>query len=33
LYLDRGIAETFWNSGEAAYALASLHTSSGPVRV
>lgn len=28
--LDRGLIETFWNHGEAAYAIASLHTDAGP---
>lgn len=28
--IDRGIVESFWNSGEAAYTVASLHTDNGP---
>ena len=28
--VDRGLVESFWNSGEAAHALASLHTDPGP---
>jgi fructan beta-fructosidase len=28
--LDRGIVECFWNGGEAAYAIGSLHTADGP---
>jgi fructan beta-fructosidase len=28
--LDRGLVESFWNGGEAAYAIASLHTDAGP---
>ncbi|MES2570779.1 MAG: glycoside hydrolase family 32 protein [Verrucomicrobiota bacterium] len=28
--IDRGIIESFWNGGEAAYSIASLHTASGP---
>ena len=29
--IDRGIVESFWNGGEAAYSIASLHTDPGPV--
>lgn len=28
--IDRGIVESFWNGGEAAYAIGSLHTDDGP---
>ena len=28
--IDRGIVEAFWNGGEAAYSVASLHTDAGP---
>lgn len=28
--IDRGIIESFWNGGEAAYSVASLHTDPGP---
>ena len=28
--IDRGIVESFWNGGEAAYCAASLHTDEGP---
>ncbi len=28
--IDRGIVESFWNGGEAAYCLGSLHTDNGP---
>jgi sucrose-6-phosphate hydrolase SacC (GH32 family) len=28
--LDRGLVESFWNGGEAAYAIGSLHTDEGP---
>lgn len=28
--IDRGVVESFWNGGEAAYTIASLHTDSGP---
>ncbi len=28
--IDRGIVESFWNGGEAAYAIGSLHTDPGP---
>jgi fructan beta-fructosidase len=28
--IDRGIVESFWNGGEAAYSIASLHTDGGP---
>ena len=28
--IDRGLVESFWNGGEAAYAIASLHTDPGP---
>lgn len=28
--IDRGIVESFWNGGEAAYSIASLHTDAGP---
>ena len=28
--IDRGIVESFWNGGEAAYAIGSLHTDGGP---
>ncbi|NBV85734.1 MAG: glycoside hydrolase family 32 protein [Verrucomicrobia bacterium] len=28
--IDRGIVESFWNGGEAAYSAASLHTDAGP---
>lgn len=28
--IDRGIVESFWNSGEAAYTMSSLHTDNGP---
>ncbi len=28
--IDRGLVECFWNDGEAAYAVASLHTDAGP---
>jgi sucrose-6-phosphate hydrolase SacC (GH32 family) len=28
--IDRGIVESFWNGGEAAYSVASLHTDAGP---
>lgn len=30
ILIDRGIVEAFWNGGEAAYAIASLHTDDGP---
>ena len=29
--IDRGVVESFWNQGEAAYCIASLHTDNGPV--
>ncbi len=28
--IDRGLVESFWNGGEAAYTLGSLHTDAGP---
>ncbi|HWB04426.1 MAG TPA: glycoside hydrolase family 32 protein [Verrucomicrobiales bacterium] len=28
--IDRGIVESFWNGGEAAYSIGSLHTHAGP---
>ena len=28
--IDRGIVESFWNGGEASYAVGSLHTADGP---
>ncbi len=28
--IDRGVVESFWNGGEAAYSIASLHTDAGP---
>ncbi len=28
--IDRGIVESFWNGGEAAYSIGSLHTDAGP---
>ena len=28
--IDRGLVESFWNGGEAAYAIGSLHTDDGP---
>ncbi len=28
--LDRGVVESFWNQGEAAYCIGSLHTDTGP---
>jgi sucrose-6-phosphate hydrolase SacC (GH32 family) len=28
--IDHGIVECFWNGGEAAYSIASLHTDAGP---
>ncbi len=28
--IDRGIVESFWNGGEAAYSIGSLHTDKGP---
>ena len=28
--VDRGMVESFWNGGEAAYAISSLHTDAGP---
>jgi sucrose-6-phosphate hydrolase SacC (GH32 family) len=28
--VDRGLVESFWNAGEAAHAIASLHTDNGP---
>lgn len=28
--IDRGMVEAFWNGGEAAYAISSLHTDDGP---
>jgi sucrose-6-phosphate hydrolase SacC (GH32 family) len=28
--IDRGIIESFWNGGEAAYSVGSLHTDAGP---
>ncbi len=28
--IDRGVVESFWNQGEAAYCIASLHTDEGP---
>lgn len=28
--IDRGIVESFWNGGEAAYSMGSLHTGNGP---
>lgn len=28
--MDRGLVESFWNGGEAAYTIASLHTDNGP---
>ncbi|MEI6715111.1 MAG: glycoside hydrolase family 32 protein [Verrucomicrobiota bacterium] len=28
--IDHGIVESFWNAGEAAYSIASLHTDDGP---
>jgi sucrose-6-phosphate hydrolase SacC (GH32 family) len=28
--IDRGIVESFWNQGEAAFCIGSLHTDSGP---
>ena len=28
--IDRGLVEVFWNGGEAAYAISSLHTDAGP---
>lgn len=30
LLIDRGLIECFWNNGEAAYAIGSLHTDDGP---
>ncbi|MGC4044401.1 MAG: glycoside hydrolase family 32 protein [Armatimonas sp.] len=29
-FIDRGIVESFWNGGEAAYTIGSLHTDNGP---
>ena len=28
--MDRGMVESFWNGGEAPFAVSSLHTDSGP---
>lgn len=30
ILIDRGMVEAFWNGGEAAYAISSLHTDDGP---
>lgn len=30
ILIDRGIVESFWNGGEAAYTIGSLHTDNGP---
>jgi sucrose-6-phosphate hydrolase SacC (GH32 family) len=30
ILVDRGVIEAFWNDGEAAFCLASLHTDRGP---